>query len=98
MALVPNPKDVIANAAVSYIVNELRQATTDFHEELNVDTKFSTAHVSSRDAAAKVHADNGIRMLRWLYETEFSLTPPTPYSNAEVDAISATIRQFDDGT
>lgn len=97
MARVANAKDVIANGAVSYIVNKLQDAVEAFHEELNEDTKFSAAHVSGRDAAAKTSADEAIRMLRWLYEIEFSLTPPTPLANGDVDTINIDIRTFDDG-
>jgi len=98
MTRVANPKDAIANGAVAYIVNELQAATTDFHEELDKNTKFSSAHITSRDGSAKTHADNAIRMLRWLYETEFGLVPPTPLTNAEVDTINADIRTFEDRT
>lgn len=97
MARKANPKNVIANGAVSYIINQLQDALTDFHEELNEDKKFKTTHVSSRDGSAKTHADNAIKMLRWLYEKEFGLTPPAPYTNVEVDGIEKSIRTFDDG-
>ena len=33
MVLQPNAKDIIANGAVSYIINELQTALRDFHEE-----------------------------------------------------------------
>jgi len=97
MARIANTKDIIANGAVSYIVNKLQDALEAFHEELNEETKFSAAHVSGRDSAAKASADEAIRMLRWLYEVEFSLTPPTPLADGDVDAINIDIRTFDDG-
>ena len=97
MARVANAKDVIANGAVSYIMNELNAALEDFHEELNLESKLDATYVSARDGSAKTHADNGIRMLRWLYEIEFGLTPPTPLNDAEVDAIDIDIRTFEDG-
>ena len=98
MVRVANNKDVIANGAVSYIINKLQDALTDFHEELNEETKFSTTHISGRDSSAKTHADNAIKMLRWLYETEFGLVPPSPNTDAEVDVINPDIRTFEDGT
>ena len=96
MTRITNPKDVIANGAVSYIIRELQDAITDFHEELDVDTKFSATHVSGRDSSAKTHADNAIKMLRWLYEIEFSLAPPSPLTDAEVDTINEDIRTSED--
>jgi len=98
MARVANPKDVIANGAVSYIVNELQDALSDFHEELDLDGKLKVAYVSARDGSAKTHAENAIKMLRWFLETEFSRTPQIPLTNAEVDSIDANIRTFEDGT
>ena len=98
MARVTNPKDKIANGAVSYIINELQNAVTDFHEELDKDNKLKTTYISARDGSAKTHADSAIRMLRWLYETEFGLTPPAPLSDAEVDVIDPDIRTFEDDT
>ena len=97
MARIANPKDQIANAAVSYIVNELQNATKDFHEELDQESKLKTAYISARDGSAKAHADNAIKMLRWLYEDEFGLAPPAPYSDSEVDGIDDNIRTFEDG-
>jgi len=98
MARVANAKDVIANGAVSYIVNELQTALSDFHEELDTESKLDATYVTARDGSAKTHADNAIKMLRWLYEVEFVLTPPAPLTDTEVDAISADIRTFEDGT
>jgi len=98
MARIANAKDKIANGAVSYIVNELQTATSDFHEELNEESKLDATYVAARDGSAKTHADNAIKMLRWLYEIEFALTPPAPLDNTEVDAINIDIRTFEDGT
>jgi len=93
-----NPKDVIANGAVAYIINRLQTALSDFREELDLDNKLDATYISARDGSAKANADDAIRMLRWLYEIEFSLTPPSPLSDAEVDAINPGIRTFEDGT
>lgn len=98
MARIANNKDVIANGAVSYIINELQKALSDFHEELDEESKLDATYVSARDGSAKTHADNAIKMLRWLYEVEFALVPPAPLDDAGVDAISIDIRTFDDGT
>jgi len=98
MARVDNTKTNLAGMAISYITDELNTAREDFIEEENRDSKFSTTHVSGRDSSAKTHADNAVKMLRWLYEIEFALTPPTPLTDAEVDAIDVNIRTFDDGT
>lgn len=98
MALIPNDKDVIANGAGSYIINSVQRALTAFHEELDENNKLSTTYISARDGTAKTEIDNAIKMLRWLYETEFGLTPPAPYTDTEVDGISPSIREHDDGT
>ena len=98
MARIANAKDVIANGSVSYIINELNTALSDFHEELDEQSKLDATYVAARDGSAKTHADNAVKMLRWLYEVEFSLAPPAPLTDAEVDAISIDIRTFDDGT
>ena len=97
MTRVANTKDIIANGAVSYIINKLNDALQDFHEELNEESKLKATYVTARDGAAKAKADEAIKMLRWLYETEFSLVPPSPYTNAEVDTINIDIRTFEDG-
>ena len=98
MVRVANPKDKIANGAVSYIVNQLQAAISDFHEELDEDSKLDATYVAARDGSAKAHADLAIKMLRWVYEIEFGLTPPSPNTDAEVDAIDIDIRTFEDGT
>jgi hypothetical protein len=97
MVLQPNPKNVIANGAVSYIINQLQDGLRDFHEELNEESKLDSTYIAARDGSAKTHADNAIRMLRWLYETEFGLAPPSPYTDVDVDGINPNIRQFEDG-
>ena len=98
MARVANAKNVIANGAVAYIVNELQAGISDFHEELNEESKLDAAYIAARDGSAKTHADNAVKMLRWLYETELGQVPPAPLSDAEVDAINIDIRTFEDGT
>ena len=98
MARITNPKNEIANGSVSYIINELQKAITDFHEELNEESKLDATYLAARDGSAKTNADNAIKMLRWLYEIEFGLIPPTPLSDAEVDIIDINIRTFEDGT
>ncbi len=35
MARIANAKNIIADGAVSYIINELQAGLSDFHEELN---------------------------------------------------------------
>ena len=92
MARVANTKDIIANEAVSYVINELNNALKDFHEELNLNNKLKATYVSARDGSAKTHADNAIKMARWLYESQLGQTPPTPYSDTEVDTINIDIR------
>ena len=98
MVRVANAKNVIANGAVSYIIRELQTALSDFHEELDEDTKLDAAYIAARDGSAKTHADNAVKMLRWLYEVEFALAPPAPLDDAGVDAIDVEIRTFEDGT
>jgi len=97
MARVANTKRVIANRSVSYIINKLKSGLKDFFEELDEDSKFSTTYKAGRDTSAKDKIDDAIRMLRWLYETEFSLTPPAPFTNGDVDTIEEDIRTFEDG-
>lgn len=97
MARIANNKDIIANGAVSYIINKLNGALEDFHEELNTQSKLDATYVAARDGSAKAKADDAIRMLRWIYETEFGLVPPTPFTNGDVDTIDENIRTFEDG-
>ena len=97
MARIANAKDVIANGAGSYIINEIQAALNAFHEELDEDSKLDAGYIAARDGTAKTRIDNAIRMLRWIYETELSLTPPTPYTDGDVDGINIDIRTFDDG-
>jgi len=92
MARVPNPKNEIANNSASYIINQLKQAITDFQEELNIDNKLKQTYVNDRDNSAKSHICNAIRMSRWLHEIEFGLNPQVPLTNSEVDAIDENIR------
>lgn len=98
MARVANAKNVIADGAVSYIINKLQSALSDFHEELDTESKLDATYVAARDGSAKTKADDAIKMLRWLYETEFGLAPPAPFNDAEVDGISVDIRTFEDGS
>ncbi len=97
MARVDNPKHEIAGGAVSYIRNQLRDGVNDFQHELDLNTRFSAAYIGSRDGSAKTHIDNAIRMLRWIYETEFGLSPPVPFTDGDVDGININIRTFEDG-
>lgn len=97
MARVANPKNEIANHAGSYIINSIQRALTAFHEELDENNKLDATYVSNRDGIAKTEIDNAIRMLRWIYETEFSLTPPAPYTDGDVDTIDENIRTSEDG-
>ena len=97
MVLVANDKDVIANAAGSYIINSIQKALTAFNEELDEDSKLDSTYVTNRDGVAKTEIDNAIRMLRWVYETEFGLSPPAPYTDGDVDTIDLNIREHDDG-
>ena len=92
-----NNKDIIADKAVAYINAELHNAVHDFKEELDVHGKYTTAYKDGRDGSAKTHVDNAIKMIRWIYETEFGLTPPNPFTNVEVDGINIDIRTFEDG-
>jgi len=96
MARVANTKDEIAGGSVSYIINQLQDGLFDFIEELDRDSKLDATYISARDDEAKTHADNAIRMLRWLFEIEFGLTPPTPLNDAEVDAIDPDIRTHEE--
>jgi len=98
MARVTNPKDELVNGAGSYIINEIQLAISDFHEEKDVETKLDAAYVAARDGSAKTHLIDAVRLLRWLIETEFTRVPPTPLTNAEVDALRPDIRTFEDGT
>lgn len=97
MARITNPKDVIANGAGSYIINQIQEGLDAFHEELDEDSKLDAGYIAARDGTAKTHIDNAIRMLRWIYETEFGLTPPAPYTDGDVDGINIDIRTFEDG-
>jgi len=96
MARVANTKDEIADGSVSYMINQLQDALFDFREELDKDSKLDATYISTRDSSAKTHADNAIRMLRWLFEIEFGLTPPAPLNDAEVDAIDPNIRTHEE--
>jgi len=97
MVRADNAKNIIANGAISYIINKLNRGLSDFNEELDNESKLDATYVAARDGAAKTKIDQAIKMLRWLYETEFTQTPPAPYSDAEVDTIDPEIRTFEDG-
>jgi hypothetical protein len=96
MVLVANPKSHIVNESGAYIVNKIQDAITAFREELDINTKFSASYIASRDGLAKTNIDDAIAMIRWLYETEFGLTPPPALTDIQVDAINPNIRQYDD--
>lgn len=98
MTRVTNTKTNLASIAISYITSELNTAREDFIEEENRDAKLDATYVSARDGSAKTHVDNAIRLMRWMYEVEFGLTPPAPYTDAEVDLLDVNIRTFEDGT
>jgi len=96
MVRVANTKYVIADRSVRYIIKKLAGGLTDFDEELNVDSKFSATYVTARDTSAKDKIDDAIRMLRWIYETEFGLSPPAPFTDGDVDTIDTEIRTSED--
>lgn len=97
MARVANSKDIIANYACSYIITKIQDALTAFHEELDENNKLSASYIASQDSSAKTNIVDAIRMLRWIYETEFGLSPPPPYTNGDVDGIDLKIRTNEDG-
>lgn len=98
MVRVAHPKPVLVSKIVDQIITELVKAVNDFRDETNKDSKFSTSYVGGRDNSAKTHADNAIKFLRWLYETELGLTAPAAYTEAELDALDRNLRTFEDGT
>lgn len=97
MVRVKNNKRILVREALGYIEQEIHGANNDLREELDTDNKLDVTYKTGRDASAKTHVKNAIKMFRWLVEVEFSLTVPNAYTNAEVDAIDIDIRTFDDG-
>lgn len=95
MGRITQYKSELVQNALSYVSGKIGQAITDLQQES--DTRFKTSYISGKDASAKAHLGEAIKMLRWLYEKEFSLTAVTALTNAQVDAINENIRTLDDG-
>ena len=96
MALVDQDKDEKIIRALAYVNSEFNKAENDLQEEQNPDGRFDATWVANRDASAKGHVMNAVKMQRWLLDN-LSVTVPAAYSDAEVDLIDQFIRQKDDG-
>jgi len=95
MALVPQTKRRKVGNLLSEIRNDITTAKNALRIEERDDPKFTQTYKDGRDAVAKASIANTVRMLGWLLG-DLGITPPTAYTDAEIDAINPNIRQFED--
>jgi len=98
MARLPRIKIETVSRALRYVTDKLNDANEKLAEELDPQSKLDATYKGNLDGGANADARDAIKMIRWLVEDNLGLTPPAAYTEAEVDAIDAEIRTFDDGT
>ena len=105
MTRVENSLAILARNSLEYIDREIDRAVTNLIEadelvrKLTLTGGFDAANITSfktnRIDKAKEANKNALKMYRWLIG-EMSITIPSAYTDAQVDAIDPEIRTHDE--
>ena len=96
MARIANTKKEIVLTINIEIQKRIRAANAKLQDELNIEGKFNTAYIDSLDNSAKTDMKEAVQLFRWLIENEFGLTPPSAFTDAEIDIINIEIRTHEE--
>ena len=105
MARVANSLPILARTSLDYIAQKIDKAIVNLDEaehlvrKLTLTAAFDTANITTfkneRIEKAKEANKDALKMYRWLIG-KLSITIPTAYTDAQVDAIDTEIRTHDE--
>ena len=97
MAIVSQPQKVTAEKALNLVNKQTNLINKFFRQNDQTDPPLDATYKSGRVQAAKDAAAEAHARLSWALN-EFSITPLTARTDAEMIALDSEILEFDDGT
>lgn len=98
MARVPRDRTGTLSMVMNYTKQKFDEIQKRILDEQDSTGRIDTTYQTGLDAEIKSLGADVIKMLRWLIETNLSLSPPSAFTNTQVDAINPDIRTYEDGT
>ena len=99
MAIVPQPVKEQAKRTLAIVTNCANDVNKFFRENDQTVPPLDATYKSGRIAAAQASFEECEKIMKWaILHTEFGLTDPAAYTDAEMEAIDPELLEFDDGT
>ena len=95
MAIVTQTKRIKIRNLFGYVEDEIHAVNKDLKIEMLNNPEYDSTFRAGRDASAKDHAKNIVKAIRWLIN-DLGLSTPSAFTDAQIDALSREIREFDD--
>ncbi len=99
MALVPQPVKIQARKTLAIVSDCSNAVNKFFRENDQTDPPLDATYKGTTLALARAKFEECEKVMKWaITHTEFGLTDPAAYTDAEMEAIDPELLEFDDGT